>query len=199
MNPAFPGRNFTPMKSVKSRILAVVVVVAVTVGLDQWTKYLATVHLQGEPDQFYLGGILRLTHVHNTGAFLSIGSGLNDFWRPILLNLFPALLLLALLFYIFREKLLNAWQVIALSLIVGGGLSNIVDRLLYGHVVDMLHLKAFGLQTGIFNVADMAIMAGMFIMLPFALRPERKPEPEAEVHPSPTYRAEPRDEETSVR
>ena len=180
-------------------MLAVVVVVAVTVGLDQWTKHLATVHLQGEPDQFYLGGILRLTHVHNTGAFLSIGSGLNDFWRPILLNLFPALLLLALLYYIFREKLLNAWQVIALSLIVGGGLSNIVDRLLYGHVVDMLHLKAFGLQTGIFNVADMAIMGGMFIMLPFALRPERKPEAEAEVHPSPTFPAEARDEETPVR
>ena len=161
------------MKDFRSRLLIVLVVVAVCVGLDQWTKYLATVHLQGEPDQFYLGDVLRLTHVHNTGAFLSIGSGLNDTWRPILLNLFPALLLVALLYYIFREKLLNRWQVVALALIVGGGLSNIVDRLLYGHVVDMLHLKALGVQTGIFNVADMAIMAGMFIMLPFALRPPR--------------------------
>ena len=187
------------MKTLKSRLLTVLLVVGVTVGLDQWTKYLATVHLQGEPDQFFLGGILRLTHVHNTGAFLSIGSGLNDFWRPILLNLFPALLLLALLWYIFREKLLNGWQVVALSLIVGGGLSNIVDRLLYGHVVDMLHLKAFGLQTGIFNVADMAIMAGMFIMLPFALRPERKEPVEGEPQPAATLRPEPRDEETTVR
>jgi signal peptidase II len=162
------------MKQLKSRLLIVAIVVTVSVGLDQWTKYLATVHLQGEPDRFYLDGILRLTHVHNTGAFLSIGSGLGDFWRPILLNLFPALLLVALLYYIFKEELLNRWQVIALALIVGGGLSNIIDRLLYGHVVDMLHLKAFGLQTGIFNVADMAIMAGMFIMLPFALRPQGK-------------------------
>ena len=161
------------MMKFRSRLVVVLVVVALCVGLDQWTKYLATVHLQGEPDQFYLGGVLRFTHVHNTGAFLSIGSGLNDTWRPILLNLFPALLLLALLYYIFREKFLNRWQVIALALIVGGGLSNIVDRLLYGHVVDMLHLKALGVQTGIFNVADMAIMAGMFIMLPFALRPPR--------------------------
>ena len=162
------------MKTFKSRLTVVVIVVAVSVGLDQWTKYLATTHLQGEPDQFYFGEILRLTHVHNTGAFLSIGSGLGDFWRPLLLNLFPALLLIALLYYIFRETLLNVWQVVALALIVGGGLSNIIDRLLYGHVVDMLHLKAFGLQTGIFNVADMAIMAGMFIMLPFALRPQKK-------------------------
>ena len=159
------------MKTFKSRLIVVLVAVVVTVGLDQWTKYLATVYLQGEPDQFYFGDVLRLTHVHNTGAFLSIGAGLNDFWRPVLLNLFPALLLILLLYYIFREKFLNRWQVVALALIVGGGLSNIVDRLLYGHVVDMLHLKAFGLQTGIFNVADMAIMAGMFIMLPFALRP----------------------------
>ena len=187
------------MKSFKARLLSVLLVVLVTVGLDQWTKYLATVHLQGEPDQFYLGGILRLTHVHNTGAFLSIGSGLNDFWRPLLLNLFPALLLIALLYYIFREKLLNAWQVVALSLIVGGGLSNIVDRLLYGHVVDMLHLKAFGLQTGIFNVADMAIMGGMFIMLPFALRPEKKETVvEHEVTTTP-LQPEPSDEESSIR
>lgn len=163
------------MKTFTSRLTVVLAVVAVTVGLDQWTKYLATVHLQGEPDRFFFGDVLRLTHVHNTGAFLSLGSGLGDFWRPVLLNLFPALLLIGLLYYIFREKLLNGWQVLALSLIVGGGLSNIIDRLLYGHVVDMLHLKAFGLQTGIFNVADMAIMAGMFIMLPFALRPEKKP------------------------
>lgn len=182
------------MKTFTSRLTVVLAVVAITVGLDQWTKYLATVHLQGEPDRFFFGDVLRLTHVHNTGAFLSLGSGLGDFWRPVLLNLFPALLLIGLLYYIFREKFLNRWQVVALALIVGGGLSNIIDRLLYGHVVDMLHLKAFGLQTGIFNVADMAIMAGMFIMLPFALRPQK-----SEIHASeePSLRRDASDEEST--
>ncbi len=163
----------------KSRIGILLGTVALTVGLDQWTKVLANNYLQGQPDQFYLGDLLRLTYVHNTGAFLSLGSDLGPTLRPILLNLFPALLLIGLVYYIFRESRLNRWQLVALSLIVGGGLSNIIDRLAYGYVVDMLHLKAFGLQTGIFNVADMAIMAGMFIMLPFAFLDHRRERAEA--------------------
>ena len=162
------------MNNLRTRLLILLSTVVVTVGIDQWTKVLATTHLQGQPDQFYLGDLLRLTYVHNTGAFLSLGSDLGPTLRPILLNLFPALLLIGLVWYIFRELRLNRWQLIALSLIVGGGLSNIIDRLAYGYVVDMLHLKAGGLQTGIFNVADMAIMAGMFIMIPFAFLDSRR-------------------------
>ncbi|MBC6993114.1 signal peptidase II [Neolewinella lacunae] len=158
------------MNQLKSRIIALTAAVGLTVGLDQWTKQLALNHLQGQPDVYYLNEILRLTFVRNTGAFLSLGSDLGPVLRPLLLNAFPAILLIALLVYIFREKSLNLWQTVALSLIVGGGLSNIIDRLLYGHVVDMLHLRVGSLQTGIFNVADMAIMAGMFMMLPFVFR-----------------------------
>ena len=163
----------------KARLLPVVIAVAVTVGLDQWTKQLAIEHLQGQPDILYWGELLRLTFVRNTGAFLSLGSDLGPLLRTLLLEVFPTVLLLALLVYIFRERRLNRWQVIALALIVGGGLSNIVDRLLFGHVVDMLHMKVGSLQTGIFNVADMAIMAGMFIMLPFAFQkePDDTPQP----------------------
>lgn len=165
------------MNQLKQRLYILLATVLVAVGLDQWTKQLAIEHLQGAPDSFYLGDILRLTYAQNTGAFLSLGSELGPTLRPILLNLFPALLLIGLVYYIFREARLNGWQIVALSLIVGGGLSNIIDRLAYGYVVDMLHLRVGGLQTGIFNVADMAIMAGMFIMLPFAFRSEKKEEP----------------------
>jgi signal peptidase II len=171
------------MKDFKTRLLTVGSVVAITVGLDQWTKYLATNMLQGQPDQFYLNDVLRLTFARNTGAFLSLGSELGPVLRPLLLNAFPAILLIGLLWYIFREKELNRWQTVALALIVGGGLSNIVDRLLFGHVVDMLHLKVGSLQTGIFNVADMAIMAGMFIMIPFTFQKPPKEEAEPEASP----------------
>jgi len=168
------------MNNFTSRLTAVGAAVAVTVGIDQWTKFLAIEHLQGQPEQFFLNDMLRLTFVRNTGAFLSLGSDLGPVLRPLLLNIFPAILLLGLLWYIFKEKRLNRWQTVALALIVGGGLSNIVDRLMYGHVVDMLHLKVGSLQTGIFNVADMAIMAGMFMMLPFAFQKDPGEEEEAE-------------------
>jgi len=184
------------MDQFKQRLPLVALAVAVTVGLDQWTKVLALNHLQGAPDLFYLSDILRLTFVRNTGAFLSLGSDLGPVLRPLLLNAFPAILLVALLYFIFREKQLNRWQTVALSLIVGGGLSNIVDRLLHGSVVDMLHLdlgfEILGkrMQTGIFNVADMAIMAGMFMMLPFVFRKDKTAaEPVAEEAGEETVRA----------
>ena len=150
---------------------------ALTVGLDQWTKQLAIEHLQGKGDIPYFDGLFRLTYATNTGAFLSLGENLGPWLKPILLNALPALLLIGLLVFIFRERKLNGWQTVALALIVGGGLSNIIDRLIYGHVVDMLHIQLTDkLQTGIFNVADMAIMAGMFIMLPFVFRKEKTEE-----------------------
>lgn len=159
------------MKDFKQRLIVVGSAVALTVGLDQWTKQLAIDHLLGKADIPYMDGLFRLTYATNTGAFLSLGEDLGPVLKPILLNALPALLLIGLLVFIFRERKLNGWQTVALALIVGGGLSNIIDRLIHGHVVDMLHIQLTeNLQTGIFNVADMAIMAGMFIMLPFVFR-----------------------------
>lgn len=166
---------------IKSRLVPVFLAIGVTVGLDQWTKQLALAYqntLRGGID--YLGGLFKLTFARNTGAFLSLGADFNPLLRTLLLEVFPSLLLVGLLFYIFRSRELNRWQVVALALIVGGGLSNIVDRLLYKSVVDMMQMQALGLRTGIFNVADMAIMAGMFMMLPYALRGEPKPADEEE-------------------
>ena len=170
------------MNNFRTRLFTVLAVAVVSVGLDQWTKKLAIDHLQGEPDQFFMGDLFRLTFVENRGAFLSLGANLSDGMRNVLLNIFPAVLLVALFVYVLRSLSINKWQIIGLAFIVGGGLSNIVDRILYGHVVDFLHMKAFGLQTGIFNVADMAIMLGMFIMLPFAFEREKKSEQPEVVH-----------------
>lgn len=174
------------MKDFKTRLILVGTTVALTVGLDQWTKQLAIEHLRGEPPIYYFDGLFSLTFATNTGAFLSLGENLGPLLKPILLNALPALLLVGLLVYLFRERNLNNWQAVALALIVGGGLSNIIDRLIHGHVVDMLHIQLTDrLQTGIFNVADMAIMAGMFIMLPFAFRNEKTEEVAENIPESP--------------
>lgn len=164
------------MTKTNNRIAIVAGTILVTVGLDQWTKTLAIEHLDGKADISYFSDMFRLTFARNTGAFLSLGEDLGPVLKPILLNALPALLLVGLLYFIFKEKNLNRWQTLALALIVAGGLSNIIDRLLYGHVVDMLHIQLTdSLQTGIFNIADMAIMAGMFIMLPFVFQKDKTP------------------------
>lgn len=145
-------------------------IILVNVILDQWTKELARLNLQGQPDIIYWEGLFRLTFVENRGAFLSMGAGLSEQLRSLVLQVFPVILLVGLLVYTLRSLSLNRWQIIGLSFIIGGGLSNVYDRLLYGQVVDFMHMRVAGIQTGIFNIADVAIMIGLFIMLPFAFQ-----------------------------
>jgi signal peptidase II len=75
-------------------------------------------------------------------------------------------LLIALVGASLFARRLEPWRVVALALVAGGGISNLIDRLLYnGRVTDFLNVGIGSLRTGIFNVADMAIMAGALLLL----------------------------------
>lgn len=162
----------------KSRLPLVAGIITVMVALDQWSKHWATNNftLDRLSDVVYWDGFFSFKLVHNTGAFLSLGENFPDWLRMILLNVFPAILLVGMLIYILRSSQLDKWMIIGLSMIVGGGLSNIVDRIASGFVVDFMHMKVFGLQTGIFNVADLAIVFGMIFLIPSMIRGEQKEE-----------------------
>jgi signal peptidase II len=72
--------------------------------------------------------------------------------------------LAALLLYLFVSRPQNPLVGVSIALVVGGGVSNLIDRLRYGgYVVDFLNVGIGSLRTGIFNVADMAIMAGVLL------------------------------------
>lgn len=148
------------------RLILVSLVMAGTVGCDQATKQLAISQLRGEPAQSFLGGILRLTFAENPGAFLGLGGSLSrpvQFW---LLTAGVGLLLLSMLFYVVTSRQLRRLHVVAIALIVGGGVSNWIDRLMNdGRVVDFMNLGIGSLRTGIFNVADVAIMFGAGLLL----------------------------------
>jgi signal peptidase II len=160
------------------RVLLVFGIMAVVIGVDQWSKVWAVNNLMGEPSTSYLNDFFRITFARNTGAFLSLGSGLSEDWRYWVLTILPVLVLLFLLYQTLFSKTMSRWQIIAFSGILGGGISNIYDRLMYGSVVDFLNMGIGDLRTGIFNVADMAIMGGLFMMLPLMFR--RPPKKEAE-------------------
>lgn len=161
------------------RILLVFGIIAVVIGIDQWSKVWAVNTLMGEPSTSYLNDFFRLTFARNTGAFLSLGSGLSDNLRYWALTILPILVLLFLLYQTLFSKTMSKYQIIAFSSILGGGISNIYDRVMYGSVVDFLNMGIGDLRTGIFNVADMAIMAGLFMMLPLMFRRPPKKETEA--------------------
>jgi signal peptidase II len=112
----------------------------------------------------FLNDHISLSKVENTGAFLSLGDSLKGPLRMILLNIIPSIAILYGLFFIFTKNL-NSVTLFALILIIGGGAGNLYDRIAHGSVTDFLYINFVIFQTGVFNVADMSIMAGMFIIL----------------------------------
>jgi signal peptidase II len=147
------------------------------VGCDQATKALAAEHLAGRPPILLLGGALRLLYAENTGAFLSLGSGLPETLRLWIFVIITGLVLALLLAYaITHRDTLRPWEMLALALVVGGGIGNLLDRVFLGLVRDFLFLGVGRLRTGVFNVADMAITGGALLML-LGLRRGRRAEP----------------------
>lgn len=144
------------------------------VGCDQATKFAAESMLTKSP-KVYLDDMLRLQVMHNRGAFLSLGEALPEFWRTVFFCAGVSILLAAMLLYAVRSKHLSALATIALALCVGGGVSNLVDRLRSsGAVVDFINVGVGGVRTGIFNFADIAIMAGGFLLvISLARKPAR--------------------------
>jgi signal peptidase II len=150
-----------------TRHLLMLTVILVSVIADRWTKMLAALWLKGEPVRDIVGQYFQLVYVENRGAFLGMGSDLPEWLRILVLAVIPSLLLLGLLIYTMFSTALTKWQIIAFSLVCAGGLSNLYDRIIDGKVVDFMVMGIGSLRTGIFNVADMSIMAGLFMMLPY--------------------------------
>lgn len=169
--PNFPAHTQLNMK----RYALVFGLMAVSIGIDRWTKVLAIQHLQGRPIRNVAGEFLQLVYVENTGAFLSFGAGLPDTLRFIMLTILPSLLLIGLLLYTLFSRMLNTWQIIAFSFICGGGMSNLYDRILEGKVVDFAIMSIGPLRTGVFNTADVCIMIGLFMMLPYMFKSNEAP------------------------
>lgn len=148
------------------RIAVVTLTLLCCVGCDQMSKSAARSLLVSGNAQSYFGDSLRLQLVENPGSFLSLGASLPEHFRFALFTGAVAALLIGLVAASLFARRLEAWRVIALALVAGGGISNLIDRLLYnGRVTDFLNVGIGGLRTGIFNVADMAIMAGALLLL----------------------------------
>jgi len=145
------------------RLLLILTILFSCVGCDQATKSVAKAYLSETHAVVLLGDTIRLQVANNYGAFLSLGASIGESSRGMLLSLVVGLVLAALLAYLFISKPQNPIVGVSIALIVGGGVSNLIDRMRYGYVVDFLNVGVGPVRTGIFNVADMAIMLGVVL------------------------------------
>jgi len=107
-----------------------------------------------------------LRYVENEGAFLSLGAGLSRPARTAAFIAFPVVVLACMIVVLARRRAVGWGTLVGLSLVVGGGAGNLVDRLLRdGRVGDFIMVGVGGLRTGIFNFADVAVLAGCLALL----------------------------------
>lgn len=148
---------------IRSRSVVVILpVIAACVAVDQVTKAVAREFLPRSGMFSFAGDTFRLQYAENKGAFLSLGASLPDAARAWIFTIGTGALVLCMLAWLFRSPAMSRWNTFALSLLCGGGIGNLIDRILFdGRVIDFLNLGIGSLRTGIFNVADMAITAGV--------------------------------------
>ena len=135
----------------------------VFIGCDRVTKVIAKDHLFYGESRSYFHDTFRLEYIENTGAALSLGDSLPktvSFW---LLSIFPLVILMGgFVFVMTQLSKMNRLMLFSFSLIIAGGLGNIIDRILYDrHVTDFMNIGIYNLRTGIFNVADVCITVGV--------------------------------------
>ena len=141
---------------------------ALVLVLDQITKVLVMNQLAAYQDMIPLTGFFNLVHVHNTGAAFSLFADQPGWQRYFFLAI--GLGASALMFYLMRQTRGRPLFSIALALILGGAVGNVIDRALYGHVVDFLDFHLAGWHWPAFNVADAGITVGAALLVLDSLR-----------------------------
>jgi signal peptidase II len=106
-----------------------------------------------------LADTVRLSYTENTGGFLSLGADLSRAARTAVFTVATGFALLVLVVLGVRDRFARPSGV-GLVLFVAGGASNWIDRVINGSVVDFLNVGIGPLRTGVFNVADVAILVG---------------------------------------
>ena len=148
-----------------SRNLVILFILILNFSCDQISKTIIRKSIAEYEIIPIIDGYFTLTMVENKGAFLSAGSSLPYFIRLILLTLLPIVFLTYGLWLIIQKKDMPQMLVIGWCFVIGGGIGNLYDRIIHGSVTDFFHLDLRLFQTGIFNMADVSIMTGMFIII----------------------------------
>ena len=131
-------------------------------GLDQWVKHYVTVNIPLGEAQPFLPGLVELRTVHNYGAAWSSFSGM----RWLLIGLTGAVMVF-LIVLLARRTVRHPLGLAAVTLILAGGIGNLIDRVRLGYVVDMFNFQFMSYP--VFNVADICVVTGVILFIVYYL------------------------------
>jgi len=147
-----------------ARIAVLLTIMVACVGCDQATKSVARRQLDRGTTVTFFHDVVRLQHVENPGAFLSLGDSLSKPVRTSLFTVGGIVLVGGAMLWAASARRMSTLQTVGAALICSGGLGNVIDRLTQdGYVTDFLNVGIGPLRTGIFNIADFALVVGVGI------------------------------------
>lgn len=134
----------------------------ILIGLDQLFKYLAIVHLSKIPTHPVIQDVFHLTYLENRGAAFGILSGKSFF----LIGL-TFLVIVVIVLAILLNKVKSNFLLWSFALVIGGGIGNLIDRIVRGFVVDYLDVRV--IQFAVFNFADCCVVIGTILLMGYIL------------------------------
>lgn len=114
-----------------------------------------------------INDFLYITYVRNTGAAWSMFSS-----RSVLVLIISSFIILGIILHVYKNKPKKRMEKIAYSLIIGGALGNLINRITYGYVIDFIDIKIFKYDYPIFNLADSFIVIGVILLVIYTWRCE---------------------------
>lgn len=146
------------------RYAALLLLISINVGCDQISKSVVRDNIAYHESVQLIEDHVMLTKVENSGAFLSLGDNLEPAVKQWVLLVFPTLMLLGAFLALFYWKNSSKTTLFALCCVIGGGVGNVFDRIVYGSVTDFMFIQAGFFKTGIFNFADVSITLGTLML-----------------------------------
>jgi signal peptidase II len=133
--------------------------------LDRWTKRLVAAHIAMYTHIQVVPGFFRITHTENTGAAFSLFADSPSHWKTAMLISFSVAAMIVVSALLWKQSRALTMTGIALSLILGGAVGNLWDRVASGRVVDFLLFYVKSYQWPVFNLADSAIVVGASLLV----------------------------------
>jgi signal peptidase II len=133
--------------------------------LDRWTKRLVAAHIAMYSHIQIIPGFFRITHTENTGAAFSLFADSPSHWKTAMLISFSVVAMIVVSVLLWKQSCPLTMNGIALSLILGGAVGNLWDRVASGRVVDFLLFYVKQYQWPVFNLADSAIVVGASLLV----------------------------------
>lgn len=148
-------------------MVTTIIISIILLCIDQISKLLIVNLLTKTDSITIIKNFFYLTYINNDGAAFSILVG-----KRIFLILIAVLVIVMLIRYIKKNNIQNKLELVSISLIIGGSLGNLMDRVVRGYVIDFLDFKIFNYNFPIFNLADTFIVIGVILLLLKELRKE---------------------------